>query len=58
MAVKKIIPEEALPDETDYVFLCSVLDDIDISDEYPLYKSDDKLVLWLTNEIRERVFLV
>ena len=41
-------------DDTDYDFLCSILEDIDVSDEYPLYKSDDELVLWLVREVNER----
>ena len=41
-------------DDTDYEFLCSILQDIDVSDEYPLYKSDDELVLWLVREVNER----
>lgn len=43
-----------LIDETDYDFLCSILEDIDVSDEYPLYNSNDPLVRWLVQEVNER----
>ena len=45
-----------LLDDTDYEFLCSILEDIDISDDWHLWMSNDELVLWLVREINERCY--
>jgi len=41
-------------DDTDYDFLCHILEDEDLIDEYPLYHSYDILVRWLAGEMEER----
>ncbi len=43
-------------DPTDYVFMCEILEDEDVIDDWGLWKSDDDLVLWLVREKLERVF--
>ena len=45
-----------LLDDTDYEFLCSILEDIDVSEDWRLWMSNDELVLWLVREINERCY--
>lgn len=43
--------EEDIYHDWELDFLCSIIEDADVMNTYPLYKSSDPLVLWLIEEM-------